>query len=53
MRALPVNASLGLDGHGKALSFFLLTLKVEIDEELLLAPRRADQVSEGRIASGE
>src|SRR5205807_1166007 len=32
-----VNASLGLDGHGKALSFFLLTLKIEIDEELLPA----------------
>src|SRR5260370_5003517 len=30
-----VNASLGLDAHGKALSFFLLTLQVDIDAELL------------------
>ena len=30
-----VNASLGLDGHGKALSFFLLTLKVEVDEGIV------------------
>lgn len=30
-----VNASLGLDGHGKALSFFLLTLKVTVDPALL------------------
>jgi hypothetical protein len=36
-----VNASLGLDGHGKALSFFLLTLKVEIDEDLLQRPDHA------------
>ena len=26
-----VNASLGLDGHGKSLSFLLLTLDLEID----------------------
>ena len=26
-----VNASLGLDGHGKALSFLLLDLPVQID----------------------
>ena len=30
-----VNAGLGLDGHGKALSFFLLTLKIEVDEEIV------------------
>jgi hypothetical protein len=30
-----VNASLGLDGHGKALSFFLLTARVSIDAALL------------------
>jgi hypothetical protein len=30
-----VNASLGLDGHGKALSFHLLTARVSIDEALL------------------
>jgi hypothetical protein len=30
-----VNSSLGLDGHGKSLSFFLLTLKVEVDPVLL------------------
>lgn len=36
-----VNASLGLDGHGKSLSFFLLTLKVKVDRALLgqCAPR--------------
>jgi hypothetical protein len=28
-----VNASLGLDGHGKSLSFLLLELSVEIDDE--------------------
>jgi hypothetical protein len=27
-----VNASLGLDGHGKALSFFLLELEIEMAE---------------------
>jgi hypothetical protein len=30
-----VNASLGLDGHGKSLSFFLLTMMVRIDPALL------------------
>jgi len=30
-----VNASLGLDGHGKALSFFLLTAQVTIEAALL------------------
>ena len=30
-----VNASLGLDGHGKALSFFLLTARVSVDAALL------------------
>jgi hypothetical protein len=30
-----VNASLGLDGHGKALSFFLLTAQVTVEEALL------------------
>jgi hypothetical protein len=30
-----VNASLGLDGHGKALSFFLLTARVDVDAALL------------------
>jgi hypothetical protein len=30
-----VNATLGHDGHGKALSFFLLTAKVRIDAALL------------------
>ena len=29
-----VNASLGLDGHGKSLSFFLLGASVEIDDAL-------------------
>ena len=30
-----VNASLGLDGHGKSFSFFLLELKIEVDPALL------------------
>ena len=30
-----VNASLGLDGHGKALSFYLLTARVTVDTALL------------------
>ncbi len=30
-----VNVSLGLDGHGKALSFFLLGLGITVDAELL------------------
>ena len=30
-----VNASLGLDGHGKALSFFLLTAQVTVEAALL------------------
>jgi hypothetical protein len=30
-----VNASLGLDGHGKALSFFLLELEIDVDAALL------------------
>jgi hypothetical protein len=30
-----VNTSLGLDGHGKALSFFLLTARVDVDAALL------------------
>jgi hypothetical protein len=31
-----VNSSLGLDGHGKALSFLLLRITVRIDEQLLM-----------------
>jgi hypothetical protein len=31
-----VNASLGLDGHGKALSFFLLTLEITVESELMV-----------------
>jgi hypothetical protein len=30
-----VNASLGLDGHGKSLSFFLLAMKIPVDANLL------------------
>ena len=30
-----VNASLGLDGHGKSLSFLLLDFVVQIEQELL------------------
>ncbi len=30
-----VNASLGLDGHGKSLSFFLLTMKIDVERALL------------------
>ena len=37
-----VNASLGLDGHGKALSFFLLTAEITVDAALMVqAPASA------------
>jgi hypothetical protein len=32
-----VNASLGLDGHGKALSFFLLGMEIEVAADLVRA----------------
>jgi len=35
-----VNASLGLDGHGKALSFMLLAASVRVDEALLASIKR-------------
>lgn len=34
-----VNASLNLDGHGKTLSFLLLTLEVEVPDHCLRHPR--------------
>jgi hypothetical protein len=39
-----VNASLGLDGHGKALSFFLLTVRVTIEAALLGPPAAAAEL---------
>lgn len=36
-----VNASLGLDGHGKTLSFLALSLPVTVPEEVLAACRAA------------
>ena len=37
-----VNASLGLDGHGKALSFFLLTAEITVEAVLMVqAPASA------------
>lgn len=39
-----VNASLGLDGHGKALSFFLLTVPVTIEAALLGPPAAAAEL---------
>jgi hypothetical protein len=39
-----VNASLGLDGHGKALSFFLLTAQVTIEAALLGPPAAAAEL---------
>lgn len=37
-----VNASLGLDGHGKALSFFLLTAEITVEAALMVqAPASA------------
>jgi len=35
-----VNASLGLDGHGKSLSFLLLTLELRCTEELPELPKQ-------------
>jgi len=37
-----VNTSLGLDQHGKALSFFLLTARIKIASALLAPPGRTD-----------
>jgi hypothetical protein len=39
-----VNASLGLDGHGKALSFHLLTARVTVDAALLEHPSAASEL---------
>jgi hypothetical protein len=39
-----VNASLGLDGHGKALSFYLLTARVTVDAALLEHPSAAGEL---------
>jgi hypothetical protein len=39
-----VNASLGLDGHGKALSLFLLTAQVTIEAALLGPPAAAAEL---------
>ena len=36
-----VNASLGLDGHGKSLSFLLLDMNVQIDAGVVAPPRSA------------
>jgi hypothetical protein len=36
-----VNSSLGLDGHGKSLSFLLLAASIRIDRALLPAPMQA------------
>jgi hypothetical protein len=38
-----VNGSLNLDGHGKTLSFHVLSLKVEVPRRLVRAPRRRRQ----------
>ena len=43
-----VNQSLGLDGHGKALSFFLLGMEIEVDAALLAEhDRRAEHAGRG------
>jgi len=39
-----VNASLGLDGHGKALSFFLLMAPITVDAALLEQPELENQL---------
>jgi hypothetical protein len=39
-----VNASLGLDGHGKALSSFLLTAQVTVEAALLGPPAAAAEL---------
>ena len=43
-----VNGSLNLDGHGKTLSFLLLTLEVEVPANLV--PKRSAEVKRGRSA---
>jgi hypothetical protein len=39
-----VNASLGLDGHGKALSFFLLTARITVEAALMGHPAAAAEL---------
>ena len=39
-----VNASLGLDGHGKALSFFLLMAPITVDAALFEQPELENQL---------
>ena len=39
-----VNASLGLDGHGKTLSFLLLSASVRVDAALLSDPAKTSSV---------
>jgi hypothetical protein len=43
-----VNGSLNLDGHGKTLSFLLLTLEVEVPSNLV--PTRSTEVKRARLA---
>jgi hypothetical protein len=38
-----VNSSLGLDGHGKALSFFLLTARISVDPALLTVAQNQNE----------
>jgi hypothetical protein len=47
-----VNASLGLDGHGKALSFFLLTVRVRVDAALLASDFAATDLESERQTGG-
>ena len=45
-----VNASLGLDGHGKALSFFLLTAEITVEPALLA--RMPASACSGEVGAG-
>ena len=46
-----VNASLGQDGHGKALSFFLLAITVRVDPALLRENEKPEPASLGLPAN--
>ncbi|MHC1550295.1 AtuA-related protein [Phyllobacterium sp. K27] len=48
-----VNSSLGLDGHGKTLSFYLLGLELELDDETarIVAQVRASRHEKTSISS--
>jgi hypothetical protein len=43
-----VNASIGLDGHGKSLSFLVLDMSVEIPADVPRRARATETIAPGR-----